>query len=158
MCSTVYTRTLFKQTATRVLFARMISEPARAWVAAGLATKGGRYRWHIENQGFNRQKHGGFNLEHVYGTKPELLKAYYYLLQTGCVSAHLPGQFLIHLPSVPGHQVSSPPTLNLRPAALPKRMRSPSVPKPPERSIFPAKSQIDENTGFLFCTAGHDAE
>jgi hypothetical protein len=47
-----------------------------------VATKGGRQRWHIENQGFNQQKHGGFNLEHVYSGKPELLKAYYYLLQT----------------------------------------------------------------------------
>jgi hypothetical protein len=46
-----------------------------------VATKGGRQRWHIENQGFNRQKNSGFNLEHVYGDNPESLKAYYYLLQ-----------------------------------------------------------------------------
>lgn len=46
-----------------------------------VATKGGRQRWHIENQGFNRQKNSGFNLEHVYGNNPESLKAYYYLLQ-----------------------------------------------------------------------------
>jgi hypothetical protein len=46
-----------------------------------VATKGGRQRWHIENQGFNQQKNGGFNLEHVFSTDPELLKAYYYLLQ-----------------------------------------------------------------------------
>jgi len=46
-----------------------------------VATKGGRQRWHIENQGFNRQKNSGFNLEHVYGRNPESLKAYYYLLQ-----------------------------------------------------------------------------
>jgi len=46
-----------------------------------VATKGGRHRWHIENQGFNRQKNSGFNLEHVFGTDPEMLKAYYYLLQ-----------------------------------------------------------------------------
>jgi hypothetical protein len=46
-----------------------------------LATQGGRQRWHTENQGFNRQKNGGFNLEHVYGKNPETLKAYYYLLQ-----------------------------------------------------------------------------
>lgn len=48
---------------------------------AEVATKGGRQRWHIENQGFNQQKNGGFNLEHVFSTDPELLKAYYYLLQ-----------------------------------------------------------------------------
>ena len=46
-----------------------------------VATKGGRHRWHIENQGFNRQKNSGFNLEHVFSIDPENLKAYYYLLQ-----------------------------------------------------------------------------
>ncbi len=46
-----------------------------------LATKGGRHRWHVENQGFNRQKNSGLNLEHAYCTSPELLKAYYYLMQ-----------------------------------------------------------------------------
>ena len=46
-----------------------------------VATKGGRQRWHIENQGFNRQKNSGLNLEHAFSTDPELLKAYYYLLQ-----------------------------------------------------------------------------
>jgi hypothetical protein len=46
-----------------------------------IATKGGRHRWHIENQGFNRQKNSGLNLEHVFSIDPENLKAYYYLLQ-----------------------------------------------------------------------------
>lgn len=46
-----------------------------------VAKKGGRQRWHIENQGFNRQKNSGLNLEHAFSTDPELLKAYYYLLQ-----------------------------------------------------------------------------
>jgi hypothetical protein len=46
-----------------------------------VATKGGRHRWHIENQGFNRQKNSGLNLEHAYCTDPQLLKAYYYLMQ-----------------------------------------------------------------------------
>lgn len=46
-----------------------------------IATQGGRHRWHIENQGFNRQKNSGFHLEHMYSTDPENLKAYYYLLQ-----------------------------------------------------------------------------
>ncbi len=39
------------------------------------------YTLHIENQGFNRQKNSGLNLEHVFSTDPERLKAYYYLLQ-----------------------------------------------------------------------------
>lgn len=46
-----------------------------------VATKGGRYRWHEENQGFNRQKNSGLNLEHAFCKDPELLKAYYYLMQ-----------------------------------------------------------------------------
>jgi hypothetical protein len=46
-----------------------------------VATKGGRHRWHIENQGFNRQKNSGLNLEHAFCKNPELLKAYYYLMQ-----------------------------------------------------------------------------
>src|ERR1700722_7141689 len=44
-----------------------------------VATKGGRQRWHIENQGFNTQKNSGLNLEHVYSHKH--WEAYYYLLQ-----------------------------------------------------------------------------
>ena len=31
-----------------------------------LANRGGRCRWKIENEGFNLQKNGGFNLEHAY--------------------------------------------------------------------------------------------
>jgi hypothetical protein len=46
-----------------------------------VATKGGRHRWHIENQGFNRQKNSGLNLEHAFCKNPESLKAYYYLMQ-----------------------------------------------------------------------------
>jgi hypothetical protein len=46
-----------------------------------IATKGGRHHWHIENQGFNRQKNSGLNLERAFSTDPERLKAYYYLLQ-----------------------------------------------------------------------------
>ena len=46
-----------------------------------VATKGGRHRWHVENQGFNRQKNSGLNLEHAFCKDPELLKAYYYLMQ-----------------------------------------------------------------------------
>lgn len=32
-----------------------------------LANQGGRIRWKIENEGFNVQKNGGYNLEHAYG-------------------------------------------------------------------------------------------
>lgn len=46
-----------------------------------IATKGGRHRWHVENQGFNRQKNSGLNLEHAYCKSADLIKAYYYLMQ-----------------------------------------------------------------------------
>jgi hypothetical protein len=64
-----------------------------------VATKGGRQRWHIENQGFNQQKNGGYNLEHVFSTDPELLKAYYYLLQIAHMIMQLlaAGSLLRHL-------------------------------------------------------------
>jgi len=46
-----------------------------------LADQGGRVRSKIENQGFNIQKNSGLNLEHAYSTHPDILKAFYYLLQ-----------------------------------------------------------------------------
>jgi hypothetical protein len=45
-----------------------------------VATKGGRQRWHIENQGFNMQKNSELNLEHAYSHGGQWA-AYYYLLQ-----------------------------------------------------------------------------
>lgn len=55
-----------------------------------VAEKGGRARWRIENDGFNRQKNSGLNLEHIYSIDPEKLKAYYLFLQI----AHLLLQLL----------------------------------------------------------------
>jgi hypothetical protein len=46
-----------------------------------IAARGGRARWGIENQGFNIQKNSGLNLEHAYSTDPDVMKAFYYLLQ-----------------------------------------------------------------------------
>jgi hypothetical protein len=62
-------------------FAWITNLRVSARTVVAVATKGGRQRWHIENQGFNRQKNSGLHLEHVFCTDPELLKAYYYLLQ-----------------------------------------------------------------------------
>ena len=42
---------------------------------------GGRDRWKIENPGFNTQKNGGYELEHVYGAREDLLECFYILLQ-----------------------------------------------------------------------------
>lgn len=46
-----------------------------------LANRGARCRWKIENQGFNLQKNGGFNLEHAYSTGQLQIKNFYVLLQ-----------------------------------------------------------------------------
>ena len=46
-----------------------------------LAHTGGRIRWKIENEGFNVQKNGGFDLEHAYTTDPVASKVFYLLLQ-----------------------------------------------------------------------------
>jgi hypothetical protein len=49
-----------------------------------VAQEGGRIRWKIENEGFNVQKNGGFNLEHVYSNSDGACKVYYLLLQIAC--------------------------------------------------------------------------
>ncbi len=54
-----------------------------------IAQKGGRYRWKIENEGFNRQKNSGLNLEHVYSIDPEKWKVYYVLLQIAFILIQL---------------------------------------------------------------------
>lgn len=43
--------------------------------------EGGRLRWKIENEGYNMQKNGGYNLEHGYSYHPVAMKNYYILLQ-----------------------------------------------------------------------------
>jgi hypothetical protein len=63
--------------------------PVSAKNVEQIAQKGGRYRWKIENEGFNRQKNSGLNLEHVYSTDPEKWKAYYYLLQIAFIMVQL---------------------------------------------------------------------
>jgi hypothetical protein len=46
-----------------------------------LANDAGRLRWKAENEGFNIQKNGGFNLEHPYSHDENVSKVFYYLLQ-----------------------------------------------------------------------------
>jgi hypothetical protein len=57
-----------------------------------LSNHGGRIRWKIENEGFNVQKNGGFNLEHAYSHDPVASKIFYFLLQI----AHLLAQLIEH--------------------------------------------------------------
>jgi hypothetical protein len=54
-----------------------------------IANQGGRARWKIENQGFNRQKNSDLNLHHLYSTHPDKLQAYYCLLQIACILLQL---------------------------------------------------------------------
>lgn len=70
-------------------FAWLTFLPVGAKTVAEIAQKGGRYRWKIENEGFNRQKNSGLNLEHVYSTDPEKWKAYYLLLQIAFILVQL---------------------------------------------------------------------
>jgi len=54
-----------------------------------LSNEGGRIRWKIENEGFNVQKNGGYNLEHAYTTDPVASKIFYFLLQIAHLLAQL---------------------------------------------------------------------
>ncbi len=60
--------------------------------AAALANRGGRCRCKIENEGFNIQKNGGFNLEHAYSLGSWQIKNFYVLMQI----AHLILQLIEH--------------------------------------------------------------
>ena len=62
-------------------FAWITDLPLNAGNVVSIATQGGRIRSQIENQGFNIQKNSGLNLEHAYSAGPDVLKAFYYLLQ-----------------------------------------------------------------------------
>lgn len=50
---------------------------------------GGRRRWKIENEGFNAQKNGGYELEHAYSTNATAVKNFYLLLQIGHLISQL---------------------------------------------------------------------
>ena len=56
---------------------------------ATLANRGGRCRWKIENEGFNIQKNGGFNLEHAYSLGERQIKNFYILLQIAHILVQL---------------------------------------------------------------------
>jgi hypothetical protein len=71
-------------------FAWLTDFPLGLTTVAAVATKGGRARSRIENEGFNVQKNSLFDLEHPYSMDLEKQKAYYLLLQI----AHLILQLL----------------------------------------------------------------
>jgi hypothetical protein len=70
-------------------FAWLTGLPVSVKTVEEIALKGGRNRWKIENEGFNRQKNSGLNLEHVYSIDPEKWKAYYVLLQLAFILVQL---------------------------------------------------------------------
>jgi hypothetical protein len=74
---------------TEHYFAWLTDLPVGRKTVEDIALKGGRYRWKIENEGFNRQKNSGLSLEHVYSTDPEKWKVYYVLLQIAFVLLQL---------------------------------------------------------------------
>lgn len=73
----------------RQYFAWLTPLPVNRKTVVEIAEKGGRTRWKIENEGFNRQKNSGLNLEHVYSIDPEKWKVYYLLLQIAFVLVQL---------------------------------------------------------------------
>jgi hypothetical protein len=70
-------------------FAWLTTLPLGRKTVEDIAQKGGRDRWKVENEGFNRQKNSGLNLEHVYSLDPEKWKAYYLLLQSAFILVQL---------------------------------------------------------------------
>lgn len=93
--------------ATPKLFAWLTRLPLNRQTVVAVATKAGRPRWMIENEGFNWQKNSGMRLEHVYSIDPDKLKVYYLWLQI----AHLllllmaKGSLLRHLTEEWGQSV-----------------------------------------------------
>lgn len=70
-------------------FAWLTRLPIKPSTVEEIAEKGGRVRWKIENEGFNRQKNSDLNLEHAYSFHPEKWKVYYYLLQIAFIITQL---------------------------------------------------------------------
>jgi hypothetical protein len=74
---------------TKQYFAWLTALPVGPKTVEEIAQKGGRDRWKVENEGFNRQKNSGLNLGHVYSIDPEKWKSYYLLLQIAFVLVQL---------------------------------------------------------------------
>lgn len=54
-----------------------------------MSNQGGRLRWKVENEGFNTQKTGGYELEHAYTHDEKGMKNYYLILQMACIIMQL---------------------------------------------------------------------
>jgi hypothetical protein len=62
-------------------FAWLTNFTIRPENVVAMGNRGARCRWKIENQGFNIQKNGGFNLEHDYSRDDGQIKNFYFLMQ-----------------------------------------------------------------------------
>ena len=60
----------------------------------------GRRRWKIENEGFNEQKNGGLNLEHLFCEDYTAIKNHYFLIQIGHMIAQILARGLKRLKSL----------------------------------------------------------
>jgi hypothetical protein len=74
---------------TRTKFQWITNMPLTQGRVPSIANQGGRLRWKIENEGFNDQKNGGYELEHAYSTNPVAMKIFYFLLQIAHALAQL---------------------------------------------------------------------
>lgn len=72
-----------RQKESRVRFCWLTNLVVKQTNCFDIGNYGGRLRWMIENQGFNEQKNGGYNLEHVYCHDYNAMKNFYLLLQLG---------------------------------------------------------------------------
>jgi hypothetical protein len=70
-------------------FAWLTMLPVGKKTVQAIAQKGGRDRWKVENEAFNRQQNSGLNLEQVSSTDPEKWKIYYLLLQIAFILVQL---------------------------------------------------------------------
>lgn len=76
-------------TGAQQYFAWLTALPVNRKTVEAIAQQGGRDRWKIENEGFNRQKNSGLNLEHVYSIDPEKWQSYYVLMQIAFILVQL---------------------------------------------------------------------
>jgi hypothetical protein len=70
-------------------FAFCTSLPVTHKNCVELVNHGGRMRWKIENEGFNVQKNGNLQMEHIYSHNLNAAKAYYLLLQVAHILIQL---------------------------------------------------------------------
>jgi hypothetical protein len=66
-----------------------IAEKMNAQTIEEITNYGGRLRWKIENEDFNTQKNGGYNLEHPYSKDEVALKCWHVLLDIAHILSQL---------------------------------------------------------------------